>query len=123
MPRKMRRVVNPRKLTAEESARYRRLRELAEKDKPEIIAEGRRLLGAKRRGQSAARGSMTLGERIRQARESLGISQAELARRVNVSQAYLSYLERDEREPTLSIAARLARELGVPLDSLAAAVA
>jgi transcriptional regulator with XRE-family HTH domain len=34
----------------------------------------------------------------------------------------LSYLEQDQREPSLSIAARLARELQIPLDELARAV-
>jgi ribosome-binding protein aMBF1 (putative translation factor) len=120
-PRKIRRVVNASILTPEEVGRARRLRELVEQDKPEIIAEGRRLLAAKRHRQAADRGSITLGQQIRQARESFGLSQAQLAERARVSQAYLSYLEQDQREPTLSIAARLARELGIPLDQLAAA--
>jgi transcriptional regulator with XRE-family HTH domain len=36
-----------------------------------------------------------------------------------ISQGYHSQLEQDEREPTLSIAARLATALGVSLDALA----
>jgi len=32
------------------------------------------------------------------------------------------YLEQDQREPSLSIAARIARELEIPLDDLASAV-
>jgi transcriptional regulator with XRE-family HTH domain len=35
---------------------------------------------------------------------------------------YLSYLEQDQREPSLSIAARIARELEIPLDELASAL-
>jgi DNA-binding XRE family transcriptional regulator len=120
-PRKTRRVVNTRKLTPDEAARARRLRELVEQDRPEIIAEGRRLLAAKRQRRAAERRIATLGQQIRKARESLGLSQAELAERAHVSQAYLSYLEQDQREPTLSIAARLARTLDIPLDQLAAA--
>lgn len=120
-PRKTRRVVNTQKLTPEEAGRVRRLRELVEQDRPEIIAEGRRLLAAKRQRQAAERRIATLGQQIRKARESLGLTQAELAERAHVSQAYLSYLEQDQREPTLSIAARLARTLDIPLDQLAAA--
>jgi DNA-binding XRE family transcriptional regulator len=122
MPSKMvRRVVNPRKLTAEEAAEARRLRELVEKDKGEILAEGRRFLAEKRHDQAAARGGTTLGQKIRAARESCGLTQAELANRVHVAQAYLSYLEQDQREPSLSIAARISRELAIPLDELASA--
>jgi transcriptional regulator with XRE-family HTH domain len=40
-----------------------------------------------------------------------------------ISQGYLSQLEQDEREPTLSIAARLACALGVSLDALAVGAA
>jgi len=61
----------------------------------------------------------TLGQKIRAAREAHGLTQAELAARAHVAQAYLSYLEQDQREPSLSIAARIARELDIPLDELA----
>ncbi len=47
--KKVQRVVSPRKLTADEAAEARRLRELVEKDKDEILDEGRRILAAKRR--------------------------------------------------------------------------
>ncbi len=116
---RLRRVVNPRKLTIEEAAEARRLRELVDKDKTEIVAEGRRLLAEKRRQQAASRGAATLGQKIRAAREDRGLTQAELAARAQVAQAYLSYLEQDQREPSLSIAARIARELEIPLDELA----
>ena len=42
-----------------------------------------------------------------------------LATEAGISQGYLSQLEQDEREPTLSIAERLATALGVSLDALA----
>jgi putative transcriptional regulator len=116
---KVRRITNPRKLTVDEAAEARRLRELVDKDKPEIVAEGRRLLATKRLQQAASSGTATLGQKIRDAREGLGLTQAELAARAHVAQAYLSYLEQDQREPSLSIAARLARELKIPLDELA----
>jgi DNA-binding XRE family transcriptional regulator len=117
--KKIRRVTNPHKLTATEAAEVRRLRELVEKDKGEMIVEGRRFLAARRRREAAAQGVETLGQRIRAAREAHGLTQAELAARAHVAQAYLSYLEQDQREPSLSIAARIARELEIPLDELA----
>lgn len=120
--KKTRRIVNPRELTPQEAAEYRRLRALVEKDKDEILAEGRRFLAEKRQATAAAHGQPTLGQKIRSARESLGLTQAELAAQAHVTQSYLCYLERDEREPSLSIAAKLARELCLPLDELAAAV-
>jgi DNA-binding XRE family transcriptional regulator len=118
-PKKLRRVTNSQKLSAAEAAKSRHLRELVETDKDEIIAEGRRLLSEKRRRAAAARGVATLGQTIRAAREAHGLTQAELAARADVAQAYLSYLEQDQREPSLSIAARIARELEIPLDDLA----
>jgi ribosome-binding protein aMBF1 (putative translation factor) len=120
--RRIRRQTNPRQLTADEAAEARRLRELVAKDAEEIRAEGRRLLAAKRRQNAAAHGTLTLGQRIRSAREARGWTQAELASRAQVAQAYLSYLEQDQREPSLSIAARIARELELALDELARAV-
>jgi DNA-binding XRE family transcriptional regulator len=117
--KKIHRVTNTRNLTADEAAEARRLRELADKDREDIRAEGREFLAEKRRRQAEAKGNVTLGQRIKSAREARGLTQAELASRVHVAQAYLSYLEKDEREPSLSIAARIARELEIPLDELA----
>lgn len=121
--KKLRRVSRENKLTPDEAAEARRLRNLVEQDKHEIVAEGRKIVAAKRRRQAAAIGAATLGQRIRAAREARGLTQAELAVRARVAQAYLSYLEQDQREPSLSIAARLARELELSLDELASAVA
>jgi DNA-binding XRE family transcriptional regulator len=120
--KKVNRVVTPRKLTEDEAAEARRLRELVEKDKDEILAEGRQFLAEKRQRQAAAEGATTLGQTIRAAREARGLTQAELAARAHVAQAYLSYLEQDQREPSLSIAARIARELDIPLQELASTV-
>jgi ribosome-binding protein aMBF1 (putative translation factor) len=120
--KKIRRVTNTRHLNAAEVAEARKLRALVEHDKDEIVSQGRRVLAEKRQRQAAARRAPTLGQRIRSAREALGLTQAELATRAHVAQGYLSYLEQDQREPSLSIAARLARTLGIPLDEMAAAV-
>lgn len=43
-----------------------------------------------------------------------GLSQAELARRAQVSASFLSLIERDKREPTLTVLRRIAEELRVP---------
>jgi DNA-binding XRE family transcriptional regulator len=120
--KKISRNTNPRNLTPDEASEVSQLRQLVDKDKAEIQAEGRRLLAAKRRRQAAAEGAPTLGQKIRAAREAHGLTQADLAIRAKVAQAYLSYLEQDEREPSLSIAARIANELEIPLDELADAV-
>ena len=117
--KKVSRVITPRRLTGDEAAEARRVRELVEKDKDEILAEGRRLLAEKRQRAAADRGASTLGQAIRAAREARGLTQADLAARTQIAQAYLSYLEQDQREPSLSIAARIARELQIPLDELA----
>jgi DNA-binding XRE family transcriptional regulator len=121
--KKIKRITNPQKLTAEEAAEVRRLRQLVENDKDEIVTTGRELLAEKRKRHAAGQGAATLGQKIRAAREARGLTQAELAERASVAQGYLSYLEQDQREPSLSIAARIARELNIPLDELASAVA
>jgi transcriptional regulator with XRE-family HTH domain len=46
-----------------------------------------------------------------------------LAAKDGISQGYLSQLKQDEREPTLSIAQRLATARGVSLDALATGAA
>jgi DNA-binding XRE family transcriptional regulator len=120
--KKVRRIINSHKLTADEATEAGRLRDLVEKDKDAIVAEGRRLLAERRRQKAAVQGASTLGQTIRAAREAHGLTQADLAARAHVAQAYLSYLEQDQREPSLSIAARIARELEIPLDELASTV-
>ncbi len=97
--KKVHRLVTPRKLTEDEAAEARRLRELVENDKDEILAEGRRLLTEKRRHQAAAEGATTLGQMIRAAREARGLTQADLAARARVAQAYLSYLDQFLADP------------------------
>lgn len=45
--------------------------------------------------------AVILGEAIREAREELGLSQAQLARERGKAQAWLSYIEAGKREPCL----------------------
>lgn len=45
-----------------------------------------------------------------------GISGSDLAKRVGVSSPFLSRIATGTRQPSLTIAAKLARETGLPLD-------
>jgi transcriptional regulator with XRE-family HTH domain len=64
---------------------------------------------------------MTLGMTIKYLRQARHLSQAELAKRVEISPSYLSQLERDKREATIPLLRRLASELGAPAALLFAA--
>lgn len=116
----MQRKTRTRRLSTEEIEKDQAVRRLVEKEKPEIDARIRKRMTEIRQAKAAGRGRQTLGQRIRTARETRGLSQVSLAAAAGISQGYLSQLERDEREPTLSIAARVANALGVSVDELAA---
>ena len=60
-----------------------------------------------------------IGERIKQAREVLAISQAELARKTKLTPAAISQFESGEREPSYESLKRLASSLDVSMDYLA----
>ena len=119
----MKRITRNRHLTAEKAAKYNEIREEIDAEKSEINSRIGKRISEKRRKQAAESGSQTLGQRIRAAREALGESQVNLAAAAGISQGYLSQLETDEREPTLSIAGRLAQALGISLDELASGAA
>ncbi len=53
------------------------------------------------------------GANVRARREQLGYSQEELAFRAGVNRAYLSDVERGERNPTINVVDRIAVGLGV----------
>ena len=59
-----------------------------------------------------------LGERIALLRSKLGWSQAELARRLNISPSAVGMYEQGRREPPVDILVSLARVLGVTMDFL-----
>lgn len=59
-----------------------------------------------------------LGERLKQAREAAGMSQAEVARELGLSQPAYSYIENGEKNPSLPVAKRLAVFLHTSLDYL-----
>ena len=61
---------------------------------------------------------MSLGQRIRQRREALKLTQEQLASNLGLTSQYISIIEQDKRSPSLSVLARLAEELGVTIDYL-----
>lgn len=116
----MQRKTRTKRLSPEEIEKDRRIRDLVEEEKPEIDARIRARMAEIRKANASGLGRQTLGQRIRAAREAQSLSQVSLAAAAGISQGYLSQLEHDEREPTLSIAARVANALGVSVDELAA---
>lgn len=59
-----------------------------------------------------------LGERLRLARERSGISQRELARRLELSPSLISQLEKDISKPSVGTLYAIVTELGVSVDSI-----
>lgn len=58
------------------------------------------------------------GQKIKEIRQERGYSLRALAKRADVSVAYLSKLERNESSPTVGLLTRLAEALGVAVDEL-----
>ena len=58
---------------------------------------------------------MTLGHAIKLIRTARGVKQIEVARSMKTSPNYISLVEKDKREPSISFLNRLARELNVPV--------
>lgn len=61
---------------------------------------------------------MSIGENIKKARKTAGMSQKELAERLEVYQKDISRWETGERTPSLEVFARICRELGASADDL-----
>ncbi len=59
-----------------------------------------------------------LGNRIRHLRNRAGITQAQLAERVDISPEFMSRLERGLKAPSVDSAAKIAHALGVSLSEL-----
>src|SRR4051812_7721023 len=64
---------------------------------------------------------MTLGEAIRSLRSAAGLSQQQLAKDEGISPSYLSLVEADKREPTVSLLRLISKRLGTPAALLLAA--
>ena len=61
---------------------------------------------------------MQLGKTIAELRKERGIKQKALAEKCGVSPAYLSQIENDRRDPTLSVLESIGRNLKIPLPFL-----
>jgi transcriptional regulator with XRE-family HTH domain len=62
---------------------------------------------------------MSLGKEIKKARIDKGWKQQELQAATGLSQKYLSAVELDKAQPSFEVVKRIARALGVSLDTLA----
>lgn len=61
---------------------------------------------------------MDIGKAIKEYRVSKGFKQNEFAEKCNLTQAYLSKIESNHKEPTLSVLKTIAQTLSVPLPVL-----
>jgi transcriptional regulator with XRE-family HTH domain len=61
---------------------------------------------------------MTLGDRIRHARERVGLSQIELAQRIGLSKNAMNNIETGDADPRASRIVAIAQVLGVSTDAL-----
>ena len=61
---------------------------------------------------------MSLGERIRKSRNSLKITQQDLAQALGMTPQHISAIEQEKGTPSLSLLPKLAEELGVSVDYL-----
>ena len=59
-----------------------------------------------------------LGSRVRDLRKQAGLTQAQLADRVDVSHEFMSRLERGQKTPSLDTTDRIARSLGLSIRDL-----
>ena len=57
-------------------------------------------------------------EKMKQIRQELDLSQAELAKRVGVSRQTVNMIENGDYNPTIALCIRICRELGKTLDEL-----
>lgn len=61
---------------------------------------------------------MTLGNRIRNRREELGLTQPELAYKAKASQPYISRLEKGEIRPSMQMLINLSSALNMSIDEM-----
>ena len=105
-------VTRDRKLTPEEAAKYRKIREEIESERPEIIAKALQARGEVRRKQLAA-----VMQQLKTAREAKGLSLADVYQRTGIDRSALSKLENVTNEnPTIDTLLRYAEVVGKRLD-------
>ena len=59
-----------------------------------------------------------LGKRIQKMRKMAGLTQEELAEKVNVSRAYIGYIEQARNTPSLELLEKIAKVLRIDLKEL-----
>jgi transcriptional regulator with XRE-family HTH domain len=64
------------------------------------------------------RDTLPIGEVLREARLKAGLTQEALAFAADVDRTYISYLENDQKSPTLEMLVKLCRELKLPVSEL-----
>jgi transcriptional regulator with XRE-family HTH domain len=62
--------------------------------------------------------TIKLGKRIGQIRKERGLSQEKLALEAGLNRAYIGYIERGERNPTIETVEKISKVLKVTLDEL-----
>ncbi len=62
--------------------------------------------------------SKELGQKIRKVRENKGLSQEKVALEASLNRAYIGYIERGERNPSIKTVSKIARVLKTPLYEL-----
>lgn len=106
MPRKITQHTRDRYLTPEEGAKYRKIREQIEAEKPEINARFKAQLEAASKAQRAF-------QQLKLVREAKGVSLREIQDLTGIDASALSKLERGERENfTVDTLIRYAQALG-----------
>lgn len=61
---------------------------------------------------------MAIGKNIKLYRTIVGLKQKELAQMVEVKESYLSSIENDKKEPSLSLLKKISKALNIPLSML-----
>jgi DNA-binding phage protein len=101
-------ITRDRKLTPEEAAKYRKIREEVELERPEIIAKAQQARCEARRQQLAA-----VMCKLKAAREAKGLSLADIYERTGMDRSALSKLENVTNEnPTIDTLFRYAEVVG-----------
>jgi len=101
-------ITRDRKLTPEEAAKYRKIREEVELEKPEIIAKAQRARSEARRQQLTA-----IMQELKAAREAKGLSLADIQERTGIDRSAISKRENVTNEnPTIDTLLRYAEVVG-----------
>lgn len=101
-------ITRDRKLTPQEAAKYRKIREEVELEKPEFIAKAQQARSEARRQQLAA-----IMQELKAAREAKGLSLADIYQRTGIDRSAISKLENVTNEnPTIDTLLRYAEVVG-----------